>query len=220
MSPLDFLLAGYNLPFLLALGLALVLAALQIFGGDTEGDADVDADADVDVDADADVDAAVGGNVGLVGGFLGFLGIGKVPLTIVLLVLFASFGLAGLVGNGALIDSFGTYPDHAFFAVLAGSGLVALLGTSIIGRGIARLAPRTSTAIRQEDLVGSIGTVVTPTVSPTYGRVQVRDKHGSLHTVYAVVEEDDPLPSQTDVALVSYDPQQRRFLVRALDRYR
>src|SRR5512143_4130162 len=62
-SFLRFLIAWYNLPFTLMLGLGVVLAGLQLFGlshdGDTDADAHVDADADVDADVHMDLDHEV-----------------------------------------------------------------------------------------------------------------------------------------------------------------
>lgn len=54
---LNFIIAWYNLPFTVMLGLCVLAAVLQLIGLDTDGDADADFDFDADVDADIDLDA-------------------------------------------------------------------------------------------------------------------------------------------------------------------
>lgn len=211
MDALAFLISGANLPFLAALGCGVLLALFQILSGAGQQQADAEADADLDADADVDAHAPAAS-----GGVLGGLGVGKVPLTLVLMALLVGFGSIGLLANGLIRLIAGGYPEFAFPLVLIGSILLALPLTARISAAIARLAPRSSTAINLDQLVGRAGLVV-HSVSRTYGRVQVRDMHGSVHTVFAVVEQDEPLPEQTEVALVAYDPAQRQFVVRRLE---
>ncbi|GAB4179898.1 MAG: hypothetical protein Fur005_42330 [Roseiflexaceae bacterium] len=187
----------------------MILALIQIVAGfgDTDTDTDIDADTDADIDADADAE----------GGFdpLGALGIGKVPLMLVLIGFLGSFGALGLVLN-ALVGFLGAYPVWGFWLVLVISIIAALPLTGSISKLFARFASRSSTAISLDQLVGRVGHVVSSNVSSTYGRVAVRDIHGSLHTVFAVIEAGQPIPEQSEVALIRYDEQQRRFVVRQL----
>lgn len=216
MSAFAFLFDWYNLPFTIALGCSLLLAILQLASGFGEGEGDADADADVDADADADVGADADADADAGGGILDALGVGRIPLMIVLLALLGSLGAVGLLANSLIGAALGGYPGLAFPVVLVGGGLLALLITRLISAGLARLAPRSSVAVGNADLVGRAGVVVSPSVSATYGRVVVRDKHGTSHTVFAVIERGEPIPEQHEVALVSYDEAQRRFVVRAL----
>ncbi len=232
MGAFSFLLASHNIPFLLALGLSLLFALLQVFGGDSDSDADADVDADIDADVDADIDAdvdadidadvdadtdaaaaAAGGGAGFLGSMLVLLGVGKVPLMLILMSFMFALGSAGLITNALLADVLGGYPEFAVLPVLLGSLVLAFLFTNRVSGLLARLAPRHSAAVGPEHLVGRIGTVVSHTVSPTYGRVQVRDRFGSVHTVYAVIETGEPLPDRSEVALLAYDPVKRQFLV-------
>lgn len=238
---MNFLLAGYNIPFLVALGCCIVLALFQIVSGfgdqqtDAEADLDIDADADLDVEADtdldveaesdadldidADSDTEAGGTGNADGhagaGALNALGFGRIPLMLVLMALLGSFGSVGLLAN-SLLTSGGTYPGWAFAAVLVLSAILALPLTGMLSGVFARLAPRTTTAVKFEQLVGRVGSVVSPVVSTTYGRVTVRDPSGSIQTVYAVIESGEPLPERSEVALVRYDENQRRFVVTSL----
>lgn len=220
MSRFSFLFTSYNLPFVIALGCCLLCALLQLVGGFGESDSDLDgADLDgPDLDG-ADLDGAEDGALGwLPDGTLAALGIGRVPLTFVLLALFGSFGLIGLVANTLVLSLLGRYPGGALVLVLLGSLVLGLLLTSRLSGLFARLAPDTSTAVSFEQLVGRVGVVVSPTISQTYGRVLVRDSFGSTHTVFAVSEIEPPIAEQSEVALLAYDRPRRCFVVKPIDR--
>jgi membrane protein implicated in regulation of membrane protease activity len=195
---------GANLPFFVALLAGLALALTQIVAG---GDA---SDAEADTDADADP----GGDV--IGGLLEFVGFGRLPVLLVIMSLLISFAVVGLLANAIVRSLVGTTPDWllAFslpLAVLAG----APISGALVGL-LARITPRSTTAVGYEELIGCVGRVASATISTTYGRVRVTDRRGGHHTVYAVVEDATPIAEDTEVALVRYDPAQQRYIVRAL----
>lgn len=206
MQAFGFFFNWYNLPFLIALGCSAILMVVQIIGGS----GDHDHDADVDVDADGD----------LFGDLLSVLGIGRVPLMIVVMALLMTFGLLGLLMNALVgtLFSFATYPTWLFLVVLL---VVVVLTVPISGRlsrGIGALAPDNSTIITFEQLVGRMGVVVSTSVSPTYGRVQVRDNHGFIHTVFAISQNETIIPEHSEVALLNYDAARRCFTVQPMGR--
>ena len=121
----------------------------------------------------------------------------------------------GLIINSLLVAG-GSYPAWGLAATLLASLVLAIPLTGALSRTLARIAPRSTTAVSFEQLVGRVGTVASTSVSTTYGRVAVRDSHGTIHTVYAVIESGGPLPEQSEVALLRYDQAQRRFVVAAL----
>ncbi len=230
MGAFSFLVAWYNIPFLVSLVCCLLFALLQLFAGggdnDADGDADLDADVDADLDAhlDADLDAhldAVAAHsdtegTGPFGTALSALGVGRVPLMLILIALLGCFGFLGLLFNSLLINLPGGYPALAFIPVVLGGGLAALLLTGRISSLLARLAPNNSAAVSFEQLVGRSGVVVSSTVSHSYGRVAVRDSFGTVHTVFAVIANGEPLPEKSEVALLSYDTTGRHFIVKPL----
>jgi membrane protein implicated in regulation of membrane protease activity len=220
MKPFAFLFHWYNLPFTMALATGIVLALLQLFGGFGDNDAEVEAapaaDLAVDGDLEADAPAGSGGSLAAHGGPLAALGVGRVPLVLIIMALLSSLGALGLFANSLLSALAAPYPGLAFVPVFLLAAIGALPLTRVISGGLARMAPRTSTAVNNEDLIGRAGVVVSAGVSQTYGRVAVRDRHGTLHTVFAVIERGEPLPVDSEVALLSYDAAQRRFTVRAL----
>ena len=200
MGSFSFLLAWYNAPFLVALSCCLLFAFMQMVAG--FGDADADADADTDA-SDGLSEA------------LATLGIGQVPLMLVLIVLLGSLGAIGLIANTVLINSLGLSPIIALTISLLGGLALAVLITGRASRILGKVVGNVSTAVSFEQLVGRAGVVASPSVSPSYGKITVRDAYGSLHTVFGVTRGEQ-LPERSEVALLSYDTARRVFIVREL----
>ena len=251
-----FLIAWYNLPFTLMLGLGVVLAALQLLGlshdGDADTDTDVDADIDTDVDADvdgdldadadADMDIAIHHDLdhdidhdmdhdiehdldhdvehdisrdSLAGfSWLAFIGIGKAPLMVVILIVVMTTGLLGWFLNGLAVGILGFFPGLLLLATLLVSLVAGSLVTSRVTRFIGRaLPPVRTTATRAQALVGRPGTVISPFVDGRYGMVHLRDDGGTLISLFAITDDEQPVARGESVILLSYDAAQRRYLV-------
>lgn len=237
-----FLIAWYNLPFTLMLGLGVALAGLQLLGLSHDGDADADADVDGDIDADADVDADGDldtdanlehdidhdvdhdldhdvehsfGRDSLSGfSWLAFIGLGKAPLMVVLLIVLMTTGLLGWILNGLAVGVLGFFPGLMLLATFLASLVIGSFVSSRVTRLIGRaLPPVSTTATRAQGLVGRPGTVISPFVDGRYGMVHLRDDGGTLISVFATTEDERPIPRGESVILLSYDAAQRRYLV-------
>src|SRR5439155_16281452 len=164
------LLAWWNLIFVVPFGLALVYLALYTLSGvtfgeadadshfDTDGDADVDAHADLDTDVDAhaevdadahadadadshaDADADAEGHVPLHIAALAFLGVGRVPLSVLLMVMLMAWGATGFIVNQIVGPRFGAGPRPAILSIPA-AALVSLALTRLLVRAIDRWLP-------------------------------------------------------------------------------
>ncbi len=235
-TSVNFVMAWYNLPFTILLAICLLLAGLQWFGmgGDQETDADADADADLDADLDADVDADLdhdldqdldhdvehdldhdlGGQHAPNFSLLAYLGMGRAPLMVILLLLFGSVGLLGWMLNGLVLRSFSVYPGLLFGAVfgasLAGGGVVSSRIARVIGRA---LPPLSTTATPAQALVGRRGTVISPFVDQRYGMVHLRDSAGTLISVFAITAENPLIRRGEEVIFIHYDPDKRLYEV-------
>ena len=210
--------------------------------GDSDMDSDADVDADVDANADADVDASLGHDLeahadlehdtdlehdasldgatdhaaGLLSGFswLAFIGVGKTPLMVTLLILFFSVAMLGWLVNGIIQGIFGFFPTSmiivsALVSLIAGS-FVTSRATRFIGRA---LPPVSTTATRAQALVGMHGTVISPYVDHQYGMIHLRDAGSTLISLFAVSEDEKPIPRGETVILLEYYPAQKRYLV-------
>ena len=237
-----FLIAWYNLPFTLMLVLGVALAGLQLLGLSHDGDADADGDVDVDgdIDADVDADADVGADTDVdhdidhdvdhdldhdvehdisrdsLSGFswLAFIGIGKAPLMVVILIVLMTTGLLGWILNGLAVGILGFFPGLVLLATFLVSLVAGSLVTSRITRFIGRaLPPVSTTATRAQSLVGRPGTVTSPFVDGRYGMVHLRDDGGTLISLFATTEDEKPITRGEPVILLSYDATQRRYLV-------
>jgi membrane protein implicated in regulation of membrane protease activity len=164
---LDIIAAPANLPFSVALLVMLMIGAVEALGLGASA---------VQLDVHADVD----------GDLLGWLGIGRVPLLMLLVVFLALFGLAGLA-----IQQFAG-PLSLWIAV-PGAVAAALPLTGLGARGLARIMPGDeTTAVSLDDLVGRRGTITIGTArrgSPAQARVS--DVHGQVHYVMVEPYDDD-----------------------------
>lgn len=145
---IDFLLAPDVIIFSLAAGVFFLLALLEI-GAMALGAAGsmfhVDADLDLDVDVDLDIHGLAHP--------LEWLGVGRVPLAILLNTFLFLFGFSGLLAQ-TMADSGFSAPLPWWLAVPAALG-VSLLGTRVIGRALARIMPRdTSFASSRHEVLG------------------------------------------------------------------
>ena len=220
-----FLTAWYNLPYTIFMALGVLIAALQLFGLSHDGgDADMDADADVDadMDTDADVDGDLDHNIdhdadpGSASGlsWLAFIGFGKAPVMVVLLILLFSMGLLGWFLNGVILGIFGVFPSLLILLSgllsLALGAFVTSRATRFIGRA---LPPISTTATKAQAMVGMNGTVTSPFVDAKYGMIHLRDQGGTLVSLFATTEDEKPIPRGQSVILLSYDAAQKRYLV-------
>jgi membrane protein implicated in regulation of membrane protease activity len=160
-------------------------------------------------DAHADAD-----HQGSVLRMLGFFGVGRAPITIVVGSLMMGWGLFGL---GATAVLKGLAPNSIAWipVALAAAGAGALITAKVFGELTARLMPGDeSFAISREDLIGLTGVVIYP-VTETLGRVHVWDRNRTLHAESArLADPGAPLPRGAEVLLTGMDPTGRYILVR------
>jgi hypothetical protein len=160
-----FLLAAENIVFVSALILMLLVGAVQAIG--LGGDADLDAP-----------------------DWLDWMGLGRVPLLVMLVLLLAAFGLSGLVGQQLAHDLTGALLP--WWIALPGAAAIALPLAGLGARVLSPVLPQDhTTAIDVEGLVGESAHVVTGRATPgSPARARVDDWHGQPH--YVMVEPDNP----------------------------
>lgn len=217
----DWLLAWWNLIYVVPFGLGLIYMGLYVATGLSfgEGEADVDGDAEVDIDGDADLEAELEGDVeGEIdadadgdhkihfGGdtWLEILGVGRVPLSVVVMTLLMTWGFIGIVINRLLFEMLPELLLPLVSIPLAGIG--AVTATGILSRIVARLMPLDeSSAWRKHELVGTIGEALY-TIDTRFGKAAVRDPQGYRFQVPCRVGEGTPpIAKGQRVLLVEYD---------------
>jgi hypothetical protein len=215
----------YIVPFLLALLYLLLYTMSGVTFGEAEADGDCASDADHDVDAG---DVHVHADVGEAGhdhdshvhhhhapfytAALSWLGVGKVPLSLLLMVLMLTWGAIGLLVNQLMIPHVAQESMVAFYSLPAAL-LISLVATRTLVRLMARYAPlNESYAQRRHALLGLTGDAVY-SVDDASGVCVVRDAYGTLHQIACRVEFGPAIDKGTKVKLVGFNVEKSVFYV-------
>ncbi|MGK7934276.1 MAG: DUF1449 domain-containing protein [Xenococcaceae cyanobacterium] len=171
-----------NLSYWILLGIGILLFLLVIVSGGGDDDFDIDADADVDVDADIDTDGDFG-----TGQILGWLGLGKAPLVLLLAIDLSTWGITGWFLN-VIIGSVIGYIPLQFFGlggiILITSFSFSLFLGSLIARPLGKIFASFGEDTSSDRLLGCVGAVVSKKIpyltEGKIGQVDVRDSAGNL----------------------------------------
>ncbi len=219
----------YNLIFTVPILLVIFYLILQAFGlvmdlgGDVDtgaGDVgvDVDVDADIDIDVDADVDADMSGFLTFERA-LGFINVGRVPLTIIIATFLMFWGFTGYTVNGIIKNALGSFPSVFIMASCASALVVGIIATKFLSGIIARVFPQIETySSSNESLLGQVARVVSGQVTSKFGRAKVKDQYGNELTVFCRIPEGKEVLKRGDeVVLVDYDSSDNKFEVTKAD---
>lgn len=219
------LFAIENLPYWIFLGTGFLLFGFVIISGggdedadlDADFDADLDADIDADIDADADVESQFNLNpdaeVEASEGFtpiqiLGWFGVGKAPLMLLIALDLCLWGLLGWMLNVAIASLIGSIPRGL---VGTGVGLMSLLVGLIIGGQIARPIGKVFASFGEDAsgdrLIGCMGRVSSAKIHNAsegkIAQVDVLDSAKNLVTVNAALPLwATEIPNRGDTVLV------------------
>ena len=191
-----------NLPYWILFGAGILLFGFVIVTGggddDIDTDADIDLDADVDAgtslldfeaDADTDVDTDVdGGDDFNPVVLLGWFGVGKAPLILLIALDLCLWGLLGWMLNVAIAPLlFIPGVDLGVFLI---SLIIALLLGGQISRPIGRVFASFTEDSSSDRIIGCVGRVVSASIptegSGKIGQVDVFDAAKNLVTISAI----------------------------------
>jgi hypothetical protein len=220
----DWIFGWWNLVYLAPFLLAGIYLGVYAFSGATFGDFDLDADAGGDVDADVDVDADAGGDADAdadgdgghdhpVLAALSWLGVGRVPLSIVLMVLMLTWGCIGLAVNLLMRDVVVEPPFAVIFSLPMAMGGSLMLTGAIAHLVLHFIPPPEKLGRRRHALLGCSGEAIFP-VDASGGSVSVRDEDGNLfHVACRVAEGTKAIDKGSRVRLVAYRAADNVFVV-------
>ena len=222
---LNYLIVSYNVWFTAPIAIVFLLALFRLATGamdfgdvdtDVDMDADIDIDTDVDLDVDADVDADMdvhtSAHGSAFGDMFGFLNVGRVPLMIVLMSLFVTWGISGLIANAFL--NIPENPHRVWISCII-AFFCCFLGTRYISIGLSKLFPESEKAISDIHLLGLSGRVISGQITTTFGTARVRVPDGPELTVSCRAEPDEATPVKGDtIILINYDRTKRIFDVK------
>ena len=239
---LQWLLGWWNLlfvvPFFLALTYVGLYAVSGIGFGDADADADTDADAEAgadagaDADADADADSEVeadadsetehgaqtGGGSAMFDALSAVFGLGRAPLSILLMILMLAWGFFGFLANLTLFPKVEP-PVTKVWTLSVPLALVGgLLTTRIIAGLVGRYLPtHESYALRRHELLGATGEALYD-IDQTFGMVAVRDSNHDLFQVPCRVRADQSsIPKGSKVKLIAWNGRQQLYYVTAAE---
>lgn len=211
----------YELPFLAALLYIGLLASGTVSPGHGEGDIGHDISHVLHLDHDVSHDGGhphdhpdhdVDEDAGVFVRVLYFFGIGRVPLSIVMLSFLLIWSFTGWASNLLLSRWF---PQPVFIVIsFALATIVALILTRYIAIGLAKVMPSLETyGVSQQELGGSHGTAKYG-ITQSFGRAQVYDRFGNLQEVNCrLLPGGDSIPAGVPIRLLEYNTEGRFYTV-------
>ncbi len=181
---MELLLTPQNWPFSVALGLVAALGALQIalalVGGALDFGGDLDTDLDVEIDGP--LDAA-----------LDYLHVGKLPLTILLMLFGLCFGAGGIALQSMVRAQSGTFLPPFLATILA--FLLSLPLLRLSGLVLRPLLPREeSEAVSSDSFIGLEAQITLGTARRGQpAEAKVRDKWGKTHYISVEPNEENQI---------------------------
>jgi hypothetical protein len=205
-----------NLPYWIFLGMGILLFFFMIISGGGGEDFDIDADVDVDADVDADSNHELG-----FGQFLGWAGIGKAPLILLLATDLSLWGVLGWMLNvwiGGVSNNIGSFISSI---ILFGSLIISLLLGGLIAQPIGKIFAEFGEDVSSDRLIGCIG-IVTSAYIPTQnqgriGQVDVLDAKRNLLTISAVLPDWGTVAPQRGERVLIIEHQAQIYVVIAKD---
>jgi hypothetical protein len=187
---------------LLVVGWAMGALHHHDIGGGPDGDHDVGHGAGHDAEHDHD---------GFMERALSLLGVGRVPLTVLVMIASLYFGGIGLICN-MLLAGLGL-PGWLFGTISVG---VALVGTITLAGATARLLgrvlPTTETyLITRQAFAGCTGKLLLP-ADASSGYAQVKDREGNVHNIKCRTN-GATLAKGREILVVEYDEETQVYVV-------
>lgn len=222
----EWLMLWWNLIFIVPFALALLYLGVYAMSGLTFGDVDAGVGVDADMDAhaelatDADAHAHDGGDVHAHGSHMPFhlaamswLGFGRVPLSLLMMVLMMTWGFFGFATSYYLEKNW----DERMLVPpisIAVAAIGSLLATALSSRAIVRWLPTSETyAVRRHELLGRTGEAIYQ-IDDQSGVVSLRDEHNDLFQVPCRVHGGrTPISKGTRVRLIAYNGREKAYYV-------
>lgn len=168
-----------NLPYWILLGIGVFLFIVVIFSGGGDDDLDVDADGDIDTDIEGEFIPIE---------ILGWLGIGKAPLILLLGIDFSTWGITGWMLNVGIGNMFGTIP-RGFLAgvIMLTSFWSSLVVGKVLSYPLGKIFSDFGEDVSSDRLIGCVGKVVSKNLpyltSGKIGQADVIDAAGNIVTI-------------------------------------
>lgn len=206
------LLEWQYLIFVLPFIAGLLYLFIVMSGLSHDMDHDVNFDHDVGVEHDIDAHAETDGH--WIADAFSFLGLGKVPFSIVIMSLLWMWGFSGWASN----EIVGKIIPEPFVYAWISLGIALFCSVTLtrwIAIGISKVMPGTEThCISEADLVGKFATAKY-SITENFGSATLYDEYDHFQEVTCRVEAgEEKISAGTKVVLVQYNAGDRSFFVR------
>lgn len=210
-------------PFAVAIALMFIITAVELVGTmmglsaasalDSlvpEFDVDMDVDLDIDMDGDLsgsplDTDAVMDGpGPGPLSQLLGWIGVGRVPVLVLLVIMLTTFGLTGFAVQG-VADAMTGHMLPAWLASIP-AVFVMLPTTRALGKGLAKIMPKEETeALSARQFIGKVAVITQGNARlGLAAEAKYTDKFGTSHYLRVEPDVQDTIIKQgTEVIIVS-----------------
>ena len=157
------------------------------------------------------------GHGSLFGSFLSFLGLGKIPMSLALMILFFSWGFAGFAINALLVNWLGASDWIALISIPV-TMVISFGLTGLFAALIAKVIPtEDGPRERREDLVGKPGEAIYD-IDANFGMAKVRGHAGDFFQIPCHTGADKPrIAKGTRVVIFNYDREKGVFEVAPFD---
>ncbi len=139
------------------------------------------------------------------GDYLGWLGLGKVPLLVIIILFLSCFGFTGLVIHKVFYETFNFYLTNL---IVSGVSLFsALILTRKVGNWIGKVIPKTtSTAVTTCSLIGKVATIDSgDACNNLAAEAHVKDDFGVRHNILVKPMKNSLIKQGSKVILIKQE---------------
>lgn len=141
---------------------------------------------------------------------LSFIGVGSLPLTLLIFSAGLVWGLVGFIAN-LMLQSKIAAPALAFVLAVAIASTITLISTHILGRIFVWIIPPERDGARKEiSLLGEIGTSQS-TITEASGTVLLKSNNDTFRVKCRIHQGETEIPTGMRVQLIAYEPEENLF---------
>lgn len=205
----------YSVLILISVGIWLITVIGFISMSALDGIFDFAFDHEIDLDTDADIDADIADS-GAFLSILGFVGVGKVPTTLIVTVMMFLLGLLGLTFHYFLFSYFSFTGITNWIIGIVGFGVnffIALFATALVMRPLYPLFQDYGKVETSKSLVGQVASITSGKATNTFGQARIKLEGGD--SVEITVRSNDTHEAKYGerVLVVDYDEEKNIYYV-------
>lgn len=198
-----------------------LISSFGLFGGaQTDASLEADADLDVGVELDADLDADAEFSIAEAFSHVtAFLGIGKVPLSVVLTALMFGQGVLGMSFNYWLNVVF-NIPSSWFshIAIFLTSFMASFFGTALLTKLLAPVFRDYGKVSKANEMVGQTAILTSSRVNTQFGQASIKMPNGDrIEVSVRTYDDQNEIGYGSTLLIVDYLPEKNIYLIEKMN---